>query len=192
MLTYRIIPYKKEAQEGARFSATYLPQPDGTGRIDNPRRYKAWYLAREPSGAVAEVFGGWPTWNDDMFKFGSRGSDLQGAARALVTYRLPDDLPFLDLDHAFALHKRDMKPTSVIERNRPATQAWALRIFEEVNYVGDRLWNGVQWWSFHRPNWRILGLWEINPGPAVSVELLSVNHPAVIDAADALDKLIER
>ncbi|MDR6688444.1 hypothetical protein J2Y41_004034 [Arthrobacter sp. 1088] len=125
-----------------------------------------------------------------MFKFGTSGADYRGATRSLVTFRLPDDLPVLDLDQAFALHERGMKPTSVIERNRPATQSWALRIFNETNHAGDRLWSGVQWWSFHRPHWRILGLWDINPIP-ISVEALSVNHPAVIDAADALDKLLE-
>lgn len=190
MLAYRIVPYKESAAPGTPFSASYLYPKQGTGRIDNPRRYKVWYLTREPEAAVAEVFGNWSVWNEGMFQFGERDPDLRGSQRALVTFRLPDDLETLDLDQALALHERGMKPTSVVERNRTSTQRWALRIFEEADYKGDPAWTGVQWWSFHRPYWRILGLWGVTP-EVMSVEPLTLAHPAVIDAATALGKILD-
>jgi hypothetical protein len=189
MLVYRIIPYKETAADGTPFSASYLHPKQGLGRVDNPRRYKVWYLTREPEGAVAEVFGGWPEWDEAMFKFGDSHLELAGAIRVLVTLRLPDDLATLDLDHAYALHERGMRPTSVVERNRSATQSWALRIFEEADHKGDPSWQGIQWWSFHRPYWRILGLWGVTP-QVIKVEPLFLSHPAVLDAADALGKVV--
>jgi hypothetical protein len=97
--------------------------------------------------------------------------------------------PILNLDHALTLHERGMRPTAVVERNRAASQKWALRIFQEANYNGDPLWCGVEWWSFHRPHWRVLALWGVVP-VFVKVEQLDLTHAAVVDAADSLGRVI--
>jgi hypothetical protein len=82
---------------------------------------------------------------------------IRGAQRALGVYRLPDDLPYVDLDDAQTLVERGMRPTQVIERNRPYTQGKALEIYQE------KQWSGIRWWSFHRPQWRVWCLWDIHP-----------------------------
>lgn len=185
MLTYRIFPYLGSAARGTPGSADYLHKPQGRGRVDNPSQYDVWYLAREASGAVGEVFGDLDTWDDTMFDF----PHLPRSRRSLGLYGIPDGSPILNLDHALNLHERGMRPTAVVERNRAASQKWALRIFKEVNFSGDPLWCGVEWWSFHRPHWRVLALWGVIPDP-VRVEQLDLTHPAVVDAANSLGRVI--
>lgn len=189
MFAYRIIPYKDTAKLGDPFSPEYLHPAQGAGRIDNPGEYNVWYLAREPQAAVAEVFGNLSEWTEETFKFDATDPIFGGAVRALAKYKLSDDLSTLDLDHGLSLHERGMKPTSVVERNRAATQSWALRIFREANHSGSPKWQGVEWWSFHRPQWKILGLWGATPR-FQNLEILSPTHEAVIEAAEVLGKVI--
>lgn len=186
MLLYRIFPYKASAPPGSPGHADYLHGPaQGKGRLDNPTLYQVWYRAREASGAVGEVFGNLASWDNSMFDV----PFLPGGTKALGVYQVPDNMSLLNLDHAFALHVRGMRPTQVVERNRTATQRWALEIYEELNYKGEPDWAGVEWWSFHRPHWRVMGLWGVTPVP-VDVETLDLTHPAVIDAAASLNRMI--
>jgi hypothetical protein len=183
VLVYRVLPYLDSADRGEPGHPDYLSPDQGKGRLDNPDRYRCWYLAFEASTAVGEVFADLVHWREEMFPFPA----LDGARRALGTYEVPDGVPLLDLDDARNLLDRGLRPTQVIERNRPATQAWALRVFEETDHDGASRWSGVRWWSFHRPQWRVLGLWGHDPR-CVQVERLDLGHPTVVDAADALAK----
>lgn len=183
MLLYRVFPHLPGAAPGDPGHPEYLHKPQGKGRLDNPAEYDCWYLAAEASGAVGETFGDLHVWTSGMFSFPA----LAGATRALGTYEIPDATPILDLDDARNLLAHGLRPTQVIERNRPVTQGWALQIFSETSASGARKWNGVRWWSYHRPQWRIYGLWELMPH-CVKVESLDLNHPAVVDAARALAK----
>lgn len=186
MLVYRVFPYIPGATAGCAGHATYLHRPQGSGRLDNPKNYTVWYLACEPSGAIGETFGDLDEWSDTMFVF----PKLSGSRRALATYSLPDDLALLDMDDARNLLDRGLRPTQVIERNRSATQAWALRIYNECNDRGDSLWQGVRWWSYHRPQWRILGYWGAPAPFLVDVEPLDTKHRALVDAASTLRRPI--
>ena len=183
MLVYRVFPYLASAPAGSPGHPTY-EHPQGKGRVDNPSHYYVWYVGRDATSAVGEVLGNHDIWDDGIFDFPL----LPGSKRALGIYRIDDNTPVLNLDHAFALHERGMRPTQVVERNRPATQSWALRIFNERDDHGDRLWSGVQWWSFHRPHWCAMGLWGVTPS-FQSVEPLHRNHPAVRDAALSLSRV---
>jgi len=186
MFLYRVFPYAPNATVGSCGHATYLHRPQGMGRLDNPGCYAVWYLACEPSGAVGETFGDLDEWSDSMLPF----PKIPGSRRALATYSFPDDLQLLEMDSAQNLLDRGMRPTQVIERNRSATQAWALRIYRERNDRGESLWQGVRWWSYHRPQWRIQGYWGSRTPNLVSVEPLNMQHPALVDAATALRKII--
>ena len=186
MLVYRIFAYDSAAAPGNPGHPEYLHLPaQGKGRIDNRAHYAVWYFARETSGAVGEVFGNEDEWNDGMFDV----PFLPGGKKALGTYQLPDDIAVLNLDHAFALHERGLRPTQIVERNRPATQRWALNVYEERNDLGDRTWSGVEWWSFQRPHWRVMGLWDVTP-VALKVDELDLTHPAIVDAAASLRRVI--
>lgn len=177
MLLYRVFPYLSSAKAGEPGHPLYVHPGQGTGRWDNPSAYLAWYMASEQTSAVAEVFAHISVWRDAMFSF----PQIPGSRRALGIYGLPDDLPYVDLDDPQILVDRRMRPSQVIERNRPYTQRKALEIYSE-----DR-WNGIRWWSFHRPQWRVWCLWDVDP-TAEDVRNLAVSHPAVRDAAAALAK----
>lgn len=190
MLAYRIFPYLSSARAGQPGHPLYLHKPQGRGRLDNPGAYDLWYLALNPSGAVAEVFGDHRTWTADMFD----APFVPGSRRALATFEVPDGLGLLDLDSAQNLLDLGIRPTEVVGRNRPASQAWALRVFNQRDTAGQRKWAGVKWWSFHRPHWSVLGIWETpgNPAPLTlkSVDPLDLGNIHVQDAATSLGKVI--
>lgn len=183
MLLHRVFAYLPSAPAGRPGHPGYVHTPQGKGRLDNPDQYVCCYLSAEASGAVGEVFGDLIRWSDRMFTV----PFLPGSRRALGTYSVPDDTPILDLDDAKALLDRRLRPTQVIARNRPVTQAWALGVYNERSPGGQRLWSGVRWWSYQRPHWRVFGLWDTRPD-CVDVAPLGLAHPAVIDAARALAK----
>ncbi|OHU27852.1 hypothetical protein BKG82_02915 [Mycobacteroides chelonae] len=54
----------------------------------------------------------------------------------------------------------------------------------------DQRWQAVRWWSYHRPSWPVLASW-LRP-KLEQVELLDLDHPAIIDAAAALNRPIAR
>lgn len=183
MLVYRVFPHLPKAPWGALGNAMYVDSQD-SGRLDNPSHYRIWYLALEPGGAVAEAFGDLGEWNPEMFKFPL----IPESRRALATYLLDDDTPLLDLDDARNLYTRGLRPTQIIERNRAATQALALSVFNERNDRGARIWHGIRWWSYHRPQWRIIGYWGERVPRLLMVEELTLTSPAVTDAATSLKR----
>lgn len=179
MLLYRVFPHLHSASAGQPGHPLYVHPAQGLGRFDNPSYYLAWYLAAEAVSAVGESFAHLSSWRDEMFEF----PHIPGARRALGVYELADDLPYVDLDDPQRLVDLGVRPSQVVERNRPYTQALARRIYEEGRY------KGIRWWSFHRPQWRVYCLWEIDPG-VVQVEALTVGHVAVESAARTLAKAI--
>lgn len=176
---YRVFPYLPSARKSEPGHPLYVHPCQGKGRWDNPDWYLAWYMAHEPTSAVGEVFARVATWRAEMFPF----PQIPGAQRALGVYGLADDLPYVDLDDASTLVERRMRPSQVVERNRPYTQAKALEIYQE------KKWNGIRWWSLHRPRWRVWCLWNIDP-ECEDVQDLDVSHVAVRDAASTLAKPI--
>ena len=188
MLVYRVFPFDPAAAAGTPGHPDYLHKPQGKARLDNPQHYETWYFAATPEAAVGEVFGDISVWGDDMFEYPA----LPDARRTLGVFELPDSLNLLDLDDARALLDRGIRPTQVIARNRSATQGWALKIFGESSDTGQRRWDGVRWWSFHRPHWTVFGLWSARGEPPhhrfVNTDPLHVAHPAVVDAARTLAK----
>jgi RES domain len=183
LLLHRVFPFSSAAGGPLTPGHPGYVAPQGHGRLDNPKEYTCWYLSAEASGAVGEVFGDLQTWTEGMFEV----PFVPGARRALGTYSIPDDTRILDLDDARNLVERGLRPTQVVERNRPVTQAWALSIYNQHNATGSRKWRGIRWWSYHRPQWRIYGLWDLTP-TFERVEDLDLDHPAVRDAARILSK----
>jgi RES domain len=181
MLVYRVFPHLPHARYAEPGHPLHL-HAQGTGRLDNPGQYRIWYLALEPAGAMAEVFGDRGTWDAAMFEY----KPTAGGRYALATFFLADDTPLLDLDDPRNLLARGLRPTQVIERNRAATQNWALNVFNERNDRGSRIWQGVRWWSYHRPQWRIIGYWGDNSPNVLNIEQLSLTSPPAIDALASL------
>jgi hypothetical protein len=170
----------------------YLHRPgQGHGRLDNPAHYDCWYFTTTPEGAVGEAFGNLMEWEPGMFDIPS----MPGGRRDLATYDIPDDMNILDLDDSGALAKRNLRPTQVISRNRSTTQDWALEIFREHRDGGGPKWAGVKWWSFHRPQWPILGIWvkpkHAPPHACLAIQSLSTTDPLVQNVAATLRKVIK-
>lgn len=151
-----------------------------------PGSCPAWYYGATPEAAIGESFGNLARWTDSMFTMPSVGR------RALGVYEIDDDPAVVDLDDANDLLAWNLRPTQVVGRNRPATQAWALRIFQDTAHDGSRRWNGVHRWSFQRPQWRVYGLWHTGTEPPphrfVDAEALGRNHRALESAGSTLAK----
>lgn len=191
MIVYRVFAYDTHAAHAESGHPDHLFHPQGQGRVDNPALYDVWYFATAPEAAIGEVRGDIPIWSDDIF----RTPFLPSGRLALGTFRLPDDLPILDLDDARSLLDRGLRPTQVIARNRPTTQAWAAQIFAEQNSGGTRRWAGIRWWSYQRPHWTVLALWVPHGDPVWHTFLeatpLHVTDAPVQDAAASLGRPIE-
>lgn len=185
MLVHRIAPHLPGARLGEPGHPGYLHRPQRGGRIDHPD-HDVWYLVTSAEGSVGEVFGDLPTWSEEMFSFPL----LPGSRRALGTYRLPDHLRVLDLDDPAALVERSLRPAQVVARDLAVTQGWGHRAWDErdPHQTSHRRWQVISWWSFHRPSWTVLAS-RVEPAP-VRVEELTLDHPAVRDAARALGRLL--
>jgi hypothetical protein len=183
VLVYRVFPYLDTAAAGEPGHALHEHRPQRGGRIDHPD-YFVWYLGRQPAAAVGETFGNLAVWDESMFET----PFLPGARRALGVFRLPDDLRVLDLDDPRELLHRGLRPTRVVTRNLAVTQQWGHDIWDEEDpgKASSRRWQGVQWWSYHRPTWEVLASWK-RP-ELVHIESLGQDHPAVVEAAQALHR----
>ena len=184
MLTYRVIPHLPAARTGQPGHPLYEHRPQRGGRIDHPD-YHVWYLSRFAEAACGETFGNLARWEPSMLEF----PQVPGSRRALGIYELPDDLRVLDLDDPAQLVRLGLRPTQVVTRNLAVTQTWGHRIWSETDpHTGDHAWQAVSWWSYHRPIWTVLASW-LRPR-LVGVEPLSLDHPAIIDAAEALHRVV--
>jgi hypothetical protein len=178
VLLYRVFPYLDDAPTGRPGHPLYVNPAQGRGRWDNPSLYRCRYLAITPEAAVGETFGNLLKWSPAMLV----APALTGCQRQLGIYRLDEEAnPLLDLDDPHVLAERGIRPTHVVIRNRPRTQQIAARIYHEGK------WSGIQWWSYHRPQWTLVVIWEADNLTVEAVEPLA-GHPALKDAALALAK----
>ena len=170
---YRVLPYVSSAPPLEPGGALYRPGIGG-GRIDNPDLYAVLYLGDSAAGAVAEAFGRFPEWTAAML----HGSpSLPGSIRALARYRLPDEVRLCDLDDPKRLTALLLKPSDVVSRDYLRTRAWSRRVYAQ----GD--WAGIRWWSYYDSRWASVGLWAIEQLVLEEVKILSLDHPAILDAA---------
>src|SRR4051812_4702506 len=120
MLLYRVAPIAGDARVGEPGHPLYVHPDQGAGRWDNPDIYKVLYAAGTPSGAIGESFAHLSRWTPAMLPFPA----IRGAERRLATYSLDEEThPVLDFDDAKCLSGRSLRPTEIVIRNRPFTQA---------------------------------------------------------------------
>lgn len=180
MLVYRVFPHREDAAAGSPGHPLYIHPDQGFGRWDNVELYRVLYVAGTATAAIGESFAHLSQWSQAMLPFPA----IHGSRRRLVTYRLEAAHPLLDLDDARALLDRVLRPTDVVKRNRARTQQIARGIF------GESEWAGVSWWSMHRPEWTLHGLWEFDDIEVQGVAELS-GHPGVYEAAVALARSVD-
>lgn len=180
MLVYRVFPHRPDADTDEPGHPLYIHPDQGFGRWDNPDLYRALYVASTASGAVGETFAHLSTWSVAMLPFPA----IDGARRALGVYGIEEEMhPLLDLDDSRALLDRGLRPTDVVERNRPRTQQIARQAF------GEGGWGGLSWWSMHRPQWTLHALWDTDDVVLEDVQELPA-HAALRDAGRLLGKTI--
>ncbi len=179
MLLYRVFPYVKGAPPGdPGHPLTVQAAYQGKGRWDNPTLYTVMYLSASAEAAVGEAFGNLSTWSPGMFRF----PQIPGSVKSLGTFELNEEThPILDLDDAGELAQRGIRPTHVVVRNRPRTHQIAADVFNEGR------WSGIQWWSYHRPQWTAIAPWNLFDLAFQRVEDLR-GHPALDAAAKTLSK----
>lgn len=172
---FRAIPGAAPAERGGPL---YVPRDrQGAGRHDEPGRYGAWYAARTPDAAIAEVIQAF------------RGRDLVDADLALVggahqSLAIVDDAALgelLDLDDPAQLTDRGWRPSRVASRDRSVTQPMAVRAYTDGAL-------GLSWWSTLDAAWTNVTLFAERTLAAggltvVATERLSTRHPAVQSAA---------
>jgi RES domain len=183
VLLYRVFPYLPAANAGDAGHPLYVDAAgQGRGRWDNPNLYTTMYLSPSPEAAIGETFGNLAAWTPKMLNFPA----LPGSVRSLGTFEFDEETHLLlDLDDAGVLSQRGIRPTHVVIRNRPRTQQIAASIFAEG------LWSGVQWWSYHRPQWTAVALWVFSDLTVVNVDDIS-KHPGFAAAAKSLSKPTRR
>ena len=155
----------------------------GLGRFDIPKFAVTLFAAESPAAAVGETFATQRLWTDDML-----WSGYTQCRRHLVEYEYSG--PILELDDAALLAARGHRPSDIVARNRSRSQEIALELW--LNGV-----RALRWWSYHRPEWRIVSIWAPldEPRPFCdTVEIvgsseLRIDHPGVIVAADVLCRL---
>lgn len=178
---YRVFPWLEDARAGSPGHPLYVAHPQGHGRIDNPSQYLTLYISDHLEGAIGEAFGNHSMWTPDLLE---GPPSLPGSRRAVATLD-PGDTQLIDLDDPRTLVERDLRPSTVVTRDRDRTQRWALRIYREGK------WDGIRWWSFHDPDWGSLGLWNLSKVRVEDVSVLSENVPLVVEVADRMCRVWE-
>ena len=70
-----------------------------------------------------------------------------------------------------------LRPSEIVLRDYMRTRAWARRIYEQ------RKWSGIGWWSYYDSRWTSFGLWDISKLAVSDVEILTLDHPALLEAS---------
>jgi hypothetical protein len=179
---YRVFRAIDGAAPTERGGPLFVPREyQGAGRHDSPGRYGAFYAARSPVAAVAEVIQAF------------RGRDLSpedlersdGTRLMLAAYDDSGLEALLDLDEPAVLVQEGWRPSGVASRERAVTQAMAERAFEAGSL-------GLSWWSTLDSAWTNVTLFAERALEAGAValegtpEALLLKHAEVIAAADHL------
>ena len=154
----------------------------GAGRVDDPEhQYTVLYVGDSAEGAAAEAFGRFPVWTSAILA--PPPSAPQGTVKALVKYE--GNPAILDLDEPQVLQNWSLRPSSVVSKDRAATQLWARSMYDTGDYAG------LSWWSYYDPRWASYGLWDVSGLRAAGTpEALTIDHPAVENAASLIRRTV--
>ena len=180
-MLYRVFRAIDGAGPTERGGPLWVPREyQGAGRHDAPGRFGAFYAARSPVAAVAEVIQAF------------RGRDLSpedlersdGTRLMLAAYADSGLEALQDLDEPAVLVEEGWRPSGVASRDRTVTQAMAVRAFEAGSL-------GLSWWSTLDSAWTNATLFaERALGGGMTVdgapEPLTVRQSEVVAAADHL------
>jgi hypothetical protein len=177
---WRLLPWQVDAAPAEPGGALWFPRElQGAGRHDNPDRYGCLYLSEAPVSAVAEALAPFRGTGALAAAMLSRA----GLGLALARLELDEDSELLDLDDPRVLIQTRLNPSQVATGARTITQAYAMRLFDEHPSVA-----GLRWWSTLEAGLLNVTLYDraarrVRLG---EVDLLTLEHPAVREAAELL------
>lgn len=180
MKLWRVLPWDLSAQSGQPGHPLWIPrQFQGAGRHDAPELYGVLYLAEDPTSAVAETLAPFRGTGDLHPAMLTRS----GHELALIEIELSDSALLLDLNDPAALVAESLRPSRVATRHRSTTQAYAKDLFNRHPDAA-----GLRWWSTLEASWLQVTLFDRAKSvlSLVEVEALTVQHPAVQQAAELL------
>ncbi len=178
-----MINWLPAANHRARNGHPLFLWPDqGASRVDyQAGEYLVLYAGNSPVGAVAEAFGRFPRWTAAILSCPK--SAPVGSVKALAHYRGRPAV--LDLDSPDELAARGLRPSRIVTRQRTVTQSWARSIYDEQAF------GGVSWWSYYDPDWTSFGLWDTSDIRVQGTpELLDLDHPALLEAAASISRIV--
>lgn len=182
---WRVFPWNSRAEDGAPFSARFVPGGQGSGRFDVAAT-PVLYMAEDPEHAVAEKIQRYRGQSLESFDLTEYGHPL-----ALVSLQPPGHVMdrLLDLCDPAKLVEHSIKPDEIAAASTVTTRAIA-------DGIHARGYAGLRWWSAFRGEWHTVTLF-LDHAPLTEVdfsppEALSLDHPAVVKAAQALMIQIQR
>lgn len=180
MRLFRCYPRIPGARRGKPGHWSYVPTPQLHGRWDNSDLYESWYFSRSQIGAIAESFYNKRRWIPEVFLTPT------GVPRVIAEFTFSGS-PQLDLDDAATLVKLGIRPSDVVVQDLGTTQNIARRIYEQRSETR----SGISWWSSQLPSESSVVLWGSGGEPPaglslVGIQPLSIDHPAVVEAASKL------
>lgn len=151
----------------------------GAGRHDNPELFGCLYVGERPISPIAEAlapFRGTGSLTPSMLV-------RSGRPLALAELSLPDEGHVLDLDDPAVLARAGLRPSQVATGLRDITQAYAARLHALHPPAV-----ALRWWSTIEASLINLTIFDRAQQTLELIEMhtLSVDHPAVHEAADLL------
>jgi hypothetical protein len=152
VILWRVLPWDPSAQPAAPGGALWFPRPfQGTARHDAPARYGCLYVTEAAVSAVAEALAPFRGTGDLRPELLERA----GRALALAELELSGGASLLDLDDPAVLTAEALRPSTVATTRRAATQAYAVRLFDD--HPGA---DGLRWWSTLEAGWLNVTLFD--------------------------------
>jgi hypothetical protein len=180
---YRVFPRLAGAGPREAGGALHVPRFDqGTGRHDFPDLYGVLYVSRQAASPVAEHLRALR-----VRTVTERHLLREGGRLSLATVDDTGLGDLLDLDDPRNLAERSLRPSRVATRNREATQAMAVAVYDEGV-------PGFEWWSTIEASWINVTLFEDRVTDRLTLaaepEPLTLDHPSVREAAEAVGVLL--
>ena len=177
MILYRCFAWDERARDTEADGALWFPRVyQGEGRHDNPDLYGCLYLSDQALSTLVE----------QLARF--RGQRLlpsllrrRGLPLALASLELDDRAELMDLDDPVILRRERLRPSRVATRQRSTTQPQARGLHDRHPRAA-----GLKWWSTYEALWMNVTMFDraAEKLRLVSVRPLTIDDPAVVEAAD--------
>ncbi len=179
-----VFPWDTNATPGQAYSPAHVPTNQGSSRFD-VRATPVIYLSESPEHAIGEKIQRYRGQSLEDYDLIESGHPL-----ALVECQVSPDIVsgIADLCDWNVLARYQVGPDTIASRDVKRTQAVAQELFDAGHA-------GLRWWSAFSGDWHSIVVFSARLSTdslAFGVpQVLTIDHPAVIEAASALGISIE-